>query len=807
VTSCPPRLRRDLKVSEQQTASGTSFVVKDPVSRRFYRLGDAEHFIAAQFDGVTPLDTIQRRTEDEFGSSVSLETLRAFVQKLDKAGLLENGHHSRRRETGHPPKRIRGSPLYLRIALFDPDDLFTRLDRRLGFLFTPQFVAFSAACIIAAIAVTTASGGQYIHHLSRLYRLSSVPLFVWLILVIASAHEFGHGVTCKHFGGEVHELGFMLIYFQPAFYCNVSDAWMFPERAKRLWVGFAGPYFELFLWSLATLAWRVTDVDTPINYVALAVMTISGIKGLIDLNPFLKLDGYYLLSDYLRMPNLRRRSFRYVGEVLKRVFGFGHGPAPRLSWRERLIYFGYGLVGTVSSVSFLTYGVVKAGAYLIERHQPMALLLLMSYASLKARRRYRRLFGQVSDASDPLDDGGEVDITPAASASAPAEPREAPPPRPSKAPPAEPKKAKQAPRPGRKRRLLWAASAAAALGVVTLGRSDLRVGGSFAVLPEENADIRAAVEGIIDEVRVDEGQQVHAGDVIARLSDADLRAQLLQTEAQVREARANLAKLRAGATAAEIDLARAAVSKAEDQLKFAQSKLTRSTNLFQQGVVSPQELEDAQQQAAAAASDATVAHDQLKILLRGTRPEDIAATQAQVDRLEAQRTYLEQQLASLTVVSPVTGVVATPSRDLHELRGLFVARGALIAKVYAFKTVTARITIPEKEIADVAVGQPVVLRSRAYPNMTFHGVVTTIATAVDGVSSANGETAPDVTAPSSDPSVVKTFIVTTRIDNPSLLLKAGMTGQAKISCGTWPILRLIMRGLGHTFNVEFWSWW
>jgi putative peptide zinc metalloprotease protein len=807
VSVCPPRLRRDLKVSEHPTAGGISFVVKDPVTRRFYRLGEAERFIAEQFDGVTPLDTIQQRTEDEFGASVPLKTLQAFVQKLDKSGLLESEHRSTRSSARHPPKRIRGSPLYLRISLLDPDELFTHLARRLRFLFTPGFVLFSAVCIVAAIAVTAASGSDYVHHLSRLYRLSSVPLFLGLILVIASAHEFGHGVTCKHFGGEVHELGFMLIYFQPAFYCNVSDAWLFRERSKRLWVGFAGPYFELFLWSLATLAWRVTDVATPINYVALAVMTISGIKGLIDLNPFIKLDGYYLLSDYLGMPNLRRRSFRYVGEVLKRVFGFGHEPLAERSWRERLIYFGYGLVGTVSSVSFLTYGVVKAGGFLIEQHQPMGLLLLLSYASLKARRRYRRLFGQVSDSSDPLDDGGDVAVAEPTQSWAAPEPQHEPEDEPKTTDEPKTKEKKKESRPGRKRRLSWAALAAAALGVVAFGHTQLRVGGPFAVLPEENADIRTAVEGIVDEVRVDEGQEVHAGDVIARLSDKDLQAQLLETAAQVREASANLAKLRAGATAAELDVARAAVTKAEDQLRFAKGKLSRTVDLFQRDVVSPQELEDAQQQAAAAASDAAAARGQLKLLLRGTRPEDIAAAQAQVDRLQAQQGYLEQQLAALTVVSPVTGVVATPSRDLHEMRGLFVAKGALIAKVYAFKTVTARITVPEKEIAEVKVGQPVVLRTRAYPNVSFHGVVTTIATAVEGISSANGETAPDVTAPTSDPNVVKTFIVTTQIENPSLLLKAGMTGQAKISCGRWAIASLIARRVARTFNVEFWSWW
>src|SRR5438046_9204355 len=91
-----------------------------------------------------------------------------------------------------------------------------------------------------------------------------------ILLSVIVAHEFGHGVTCTHIGGEVHEMGFAMIFLMPAFYCNVSDAWLFPERSKRLWVGFAGPYFELFLWSLAVLTWRMTEPDTWINFVTLS---------------------------------------------------------------------------------------------------------------------------------------------------------------------------------------------------------------------------------------------------------------------------------------------------------------------------------------------------------------------------------------------------------------------------------------------------------------------------------------------------------------------------------------------------------
>jgi putative peptide zinc metalloprotease protein len=787
VSAAAPRLRRDLTVSRLETASGGFLIVKHPVSGRFYRFKEAERFIAEQLDGETPLDVIRERTEEEFGASLSPETLNAFVQNLDKIGLLDTGKPSAKRDPGRGP-RIRGNLLYLRFAFFDPDRLLARLVPRLRFFFTGRFLVVSALPILVAFAITFANAREIAGDLPRLYQASAILPFFALILVVASIHEFAHGLTCKHFGGEVHELGFMVMYFQPAFYCNVSDAWLFPEKSKRLWVGFAGPYLELVLWALATIAWRLTEPDTWINYTALIVMTLSGLRSFLDFNPFVKLDGYYLLSDLLELPNLRRRSFKYVGDGVKRLLGFGRRLRVHISQRERRIYLVYGLVATVSSLSLLSFGLVRVGGYLIDNHQPMALLLLVTYSGLRSGRRFRRLFGQRSGRPDVDDDGDVIAAQPEGAADPTATP--------------EPRKKR---RRSRRREITWGALAAAALGVLFLVHLQLRIAGPFTVLPEENADVRAAVEGIVEEMRVQEGDQVKAGDVIARLADKDVRAELLKTQAQVREARANLRKLQVGTTAESLAVANASVTKAEDAAKFAQGKLARSQLLFERQALSPQEFEAAQEQAATADNDLAEARSELRVLVRGNRPEEIEAARAQLDRLEAQQHFLETQLGLLDVVSPATGVVATPARELKEMVGQFVAKGALIAKVYAVTTVTGQIVITEKEIGDVHVGQQVALKSRAYPDMVFHGTVTTIATAAEGLPSASAEAATAKTGGTT--TGVRTFVVTTQIDNRSGLLKPGMTGLAKVVGGDRRVVDLVQRRLTHTFKVEFWSWW
>ena len=332
MTSSLPRFRDDLAASQQATAEGVFFVIKDPGADRFYRLPEEAHFIARQLDGETPMEVVRRRTEERFGSPLEPGELNAFVGNLNAAGLLDTdqnrGGKARRR-------RVQGSPLYLRIRFCDPDKLFNYLVGKVRLLFTPLFLVVSALIIFSAVGVAVANWDDAIRDFSSILRYSAIPLILAVVFVVVTAHEFAHGLTCKHFGGEVHELGFFLIYLQPALYCNVSDAWLFPEKSKRLWVAFAGPYFELFLWALATLAWRMTDGETGINHLALIVMVTSGIKTLLNFNPLLKLDGYYLLSDWLEIPNLRKKGFACLSDGIKKLFG---GNAPRseqVSRRER----------------------------------------------------------------------------------------------------------------------------------------------------------------------------------------------------------------------------------------------------------------------------------------------------------------------------------------------------------------------------------------------------------------------------------------------------------------------------------------
>jgi putative peptide zinc metalloprotease protein len=809
-----PKLRNDLHFSRQETAEGAAYIVKDPVSGRFFRFRETELFVTKQLDGVTTLDVISRRAEERFGEPVSTDMLKLFVDRLQGLGLLESAAAAGQQPRAGPG-RIRGDLFYLRLKAFDPDRLFTRLLPYVRFCFTPAFLACATALILFAFGLTLVNTAEIQQQAAHLYRVETFLLIWATILAVTTLHEFAHGLTCKRFGGEVHEVGFMLIYFQPAFYCNVSDAWLFPKKSHRLWVTFAGAYFELFIWALAAVTWRVTEPWTWLNSATLVVAATSGVRCLFNLNPLVKLDGYYLLSDYVEIPNLRARAFQYLRSLFARAIQGAGGPAaqgehtPPL--RERRIYLWYSLLAGAFTTWLLGSVAWWVGGILVQRYQGTGFLLFAGLLILVFRRPLKRALASTS-----------VWIK------------------------AAPQKLASMKLPVRGLALL-----AAVLSVLFFGRMELKVSGEFKVLPIHNNDIRAEVEGIIQKVHAYEGDLVRAGDLIVSLSDRDYRAELSKTEAEIEEKRAQLKMLEVGPRQEEIELAtnvvetamarqaqaralyeeltrlhderlsmvKTRVEKAEELLKFARKAVERFRELKVAEMVSMKEYEEAEERAAVrekelveaqvdlkmvladdladarhkvmvAAKEREEANSRLRVLLAGSRSEEIEATQAEIARLEAAHRHLTEQLGLTVVRSPVNGIITTPKLD--ETVGQHVNKGDLIAEVHELKTVTAEIAIPEQEIADVQVGQRVVLKARPYPQDSLEGRVTAIA--------------PIATEEYESPSG-RRVLVTSQIDNTALRLKPQMTGNAKIFCGEQRIWDLLTRRLARYVRVEFWSWW
>jgi putative peptide zinc metalloprotease protein len=248
--------------------------------------------------------------------------------------------------------------------------------------------------------------------------------------------------------------------------------------------------------------------------------------------------------------------------------------------------------------------------------------------------------------------------------------------------------------------------------------------------------------------------------------------------------------LKTGARLEEIELARTTVTKGEERLKHAQTLLDMEKSLYEQKLSSKKDYEVAAEVASLRTSELEESKGNLKLMLAGTRPEEIEATQADLSRLVAQQKYLQDQLGRLNIVSPIAGVVTT--HRLKERIGTNLKKGELLAEVHQLNTVHAEIAIPEKEISEIHLGQPVTLKARAYLDRSFNGNVTSISPV--GTIPTNG-------LPQ------RSFLVVTALDNSNRALRPEMTGNAKISCGTHRLYEIVFRRMIRFIRVEFWSWW
>jgi hypothetical protein len=155
--------------------------------------------------------------------------------------------------------------------------------------------------------------------LGNLFSFQNV-LLMWLTtFVIKSIHELGHGLTCKHFGGEVHEIGVMALVFTPYFFVNVSDSWVMPNRMHRMLVSAAGIYVELIFAAFATFFWAIVQPGLLKDFLFNIIFIASVSTLIFNANPLMRFDGYYIMTDLIEVPNLQSKSRALIQHQVNRL--------------------------------------------------------------------------------------------------------------------------------------------------------------------------------------------------------------------------------------------------------------------------------------------------------------------------------------------------------------------------------------------------------------------------------------------------------------------------------------------------------
>src|SRR5438094_196924 len=258
------RLRGDLGINAQKYEGRTYYVIKDPVSLRYYRFKEQEHFLIGLMDGKHTLDESQKEFEKRFRPErLTLEDLEHFGQQLLTAGLAQNESPQAGKQLFDRRKKRRRTEilqaftniLYIKIPIFDPEKLLTRMLPYFRWMFSVWFLLFSISVMAAAVFLVLSHFQTFRDRLPSYHEFFSFKtiIYLWAAMgVVKVIHEFGHGLSCKAFGGEVHEMGFLILCLSPAMYCNVSDAWTLPNKWHRIIISFAGIYVELMIAAAAT---------------------------------------------------------------------------------------------------------------------------------------------------------------------------------------------------------------------------------------------------------------------------------------------------------------------------------------------------------------------------------------------------------------------------------------------------------------------------------------------------------------------------------------------------------------------------
>ena len=354
------RARPDLEARRHRYQGRNYWVVKEPVALQYFRFEEEEFAILQMLDGESSLDEIAERFEDQFPpQTIRVEELQNFIGMLHRSGLVLSdapgqGWQLKERRDEKKWKEFVGAfsnLLAFRLRGIDPDRLLNWLYPYVRWFFTP--LATAGALILATAALTLVIV-QFDVFQSR---LPSFQTFFaaqnWLALAgtltaTKILHEFGHGMSCKHFGGECHEMGVMFLVMTPCLYCNVSDSWMLPNRWHRAAIGAAGMYVEIVLSSICAFIWWFSEPG-PLNYFCLNVMFVSSVSTIMfNANPLLRYDGYYILSDILEIPNLRQKASTILNRKLgKWCLGLEEPEDPFLPKRHQLFFAFYTVASAV----------------------------------------------------------------------------------------------------------------------------------------------------------------------------------------------------------------------------------------------------------------------------------------------------------------------------------------------------------------------------------------------------------------------------------------------------------------------------
>ena len=368
VAALKPRIRAHARILRQSFRDEIWYVLQDQAAERSHRFSPAAHHFIGLMDGERTVQQIWEAASAHLGDGAPTqeEVIRLLGQLHAADALLcdvpPDSLEVFRRHQQHERmlwRRRLWTPLALRFPLLDPDRF---LERTLPWV-QPLFGWFGILLWLAVVGTGAVLAASHWTDLTeditdRVLDPANLVLLWFVYPVVKALHELGHAYATRKWGGEVHEIGIMLLVLSPVPYVDASAAWGFREKSRRMVVGAAGIAVELFLGALALFVWLAVEFGA-VRAIAYNVMLISGVSTLLfNGNPLLRFDGYYVLADAIEIPNLGARSNQYLGYLFQRyMLGIADAESPAHTTGERVWMVLYGITSFVYRL-FITFVIV-----------------------------------------------------------------------------------------------------------------------------------------------------------------------------------------------------------------------------------------------------------------------------------------------------------------------------------------------------------------------------------------------------------------------------------------------------------------
>lgn len=754
-----PTLRSDLEIiARPGPGQPDRHIIKVPRSEEIFEFGKEEFFLCLQLDGRTDLSTVQARFDKRFHVALTLDQLEMFVRQIEAQGLLFS-------ETSTP-----AAPEYsavIKRRLFDPDRLFNCLAPCFNWCFSTVFAIGACLVLMLALGIAFNYWADFVNELRLMWDQDFfLRRILFRILIIHLLGEIAKGIACKHCGGHVREFGVKFLYrIIPRFYCDVSDSLSLKKKSDRILILSTGLGCHLLLLAMSIIAWKTTASWTSAHVFWLVFTGASCFCLFLNWNPLFQADGYYLLSAWLKIPDLRKRAIS-----LTRAWILRKPQSEPLTSREILGFKLYGLLVLGFNVIFWPLLLGLVGYLLIWSMKGIGACLFAVLLGLRfehvLKRQYRRI----------LSFGGILTNEVGA--------------------------------PIRPRRLVQVGLPIIIILCMFIPYP-FTVGGQFRLLPANQLGIRVQVPGEIKSVLVRENQLVKKDQPVAILLGRDQRKKVETVTAALDEAQARLDLLREGPKREEIAKAEQEVKTAAKSLEYSMLQSQRSKKMFREKAISEKEQEDALRDLDMDKERLKLAEKNLKLVKSGARDEQIKAFEAEIRRLKVELAHAKEDLQLTTLLSPADGRIITPY--LSQKVGQFLGVGDLLAVIEDAQTIIAEIEVPEENVGEVSIGARVKLKTWALPNTTFIGHVMAIAPVAYEKTKGRVERSlseRELLLAQSETRKKEGMVirVLSELDNSDGLLKTEMTGYAKIECERKPLGIVYTRWLARLLFVEVWSW-